>query len=220
MDLYFSPLACSLATRISLYEAGAGAAARFLRVDTKARRVADGSGTDFGTINPLGQVPVLRTDAGDLITENAAILQHVAERLPEAGLAPVGGLARSRLQQWLSFIGTELHKAVFSMLFDPEIPEAAKAVVRRKAQPRLAVLDQHLRGRVFLLDGFSVADAYLVTVLNWCRVTAVSLDDYPALLGYYKRMLERPAVARAVAEERAIYAELHPEARLPPAPRA
>src|SRR6266496_3128128 len=116
MDLYFSPLACSMATRIVFYEAGV--AARFIHVNTKAGRVEDGS--DFAAINPLGQVPVLRTDDGELLTENGAILQYVANQLPAAALAPTGGMARARLQEWLSFIGTELHKATFVVLLDPK----------------------------------------------------------------------------------------------------
>src|SRR5258708_703646 len=109
MNLYFAPLACSLASRIALYEAGANA--QFTLVDLKAKRSADGS--DFFAVNAMGQVPALRTDDGALLTENTAILQYVAERFPAAKLAPAPGLERSRLQQWLGFIGTELHKAVF-----------------------------------------------------------------------------------------------------------
>src|SRR5215208_8432588 len=98
MQLYFAPLACSMATRIALAEAAAEA--RFTAVDLKAKRTADGD--DFLAINPMGQVPVLRTDDGDVITENAAILQYVADAFPDAGLAPASGLARTRLQQWLA----------------------------------------------------------------------------------------------------------------------
>src|SRR5262245_15712405 len=97
MDLYFAPLACSMASRIALYEAGADA--RFIQVDTRAKRTADGN--DFLIVNPLGMVPVIRTDDGVLLKENAAILQYVAERFPGAQLAPPGGIDRARLQQWL-----------------------------------------------------------------------------------------------------------------------
>src|SRR5689334_22533302 len=114
MELYFAPLACSLATRIALYETGAEAT--FTRVDTKSKKVADGS--DFFAINGMGQVPTLRCDDGKLLTENAAVLQYVADRRPEAGLAPAGGFERYQLQQWLNFITSELHKVVFIPLLD------------------------------------------------------------------------------------------------------
>ncbi len=114
MDLYFSPLACSMASRIALYEADAPA--RFIEVDPKTKRTLEGE--DFLTVNPLGLVPAIRTDDGEVLTENAAILQYIADHFPSAALAPRTGMARSRLHQWLCFIGTELHKAVFVPLLD------------------------------------------------------------------------------------------------------
>src|SRR5258708_38700379 len=110
MDLYFSPLACSMATRIALYEAGE--TANYLEVDPKTKLVQN-DGTDFRKVNPLGLVPTLRTDDGTVLTENAAILQYVADRFPKAGLGGSAGIERSRLHQWLCFIGTELHKGLF-----------------------------------------------------------------------------------------------------------
>jgi glutathione S-transferase len=206
MELYFAPLACSLATRMSLYEVGAAAAgARFTQVDTRAKRLADGG--DFFAINPMGQVPVLRTDEGELLTENAAVLQYVAERFPEAGLAPEGRMARARLRECLGFIGTELHKAVFVPLLDPKAPAAAKEYARSLLDLRMGVLEKHLAGREFLLDRFSVADAYLATVLVWAAATAVDLGRWPAVAAYHRRILERPAVARALAEEAKLYRE-------------
>src|ERR1700755_2610323 len=115
MDLYFSPMACSLATRIALYEAGVEA--NFLEVDPKTKQVA-GDGSDFRPVNPLGLVPTLRTDDGEVLTENAAILQYVADRFPSANLGTGAGIDRSRLHQWLCFIGTELHKSLFVPLLD------------------------------------------------------------------------------------------------------
>lgn len=202
MDLFFSPLACSMASRIALYEAGA--AARFVQVDGKTKRTVDDA--DFTAINPLGQVPAIRTDDGEVLTENAAILQYIADRFPDAGLAPSAGFARSRLQQWLSFIGTELHKALFIPLFDRKMPDEAKALVLDKGRSRLAYLNAHLAGREFLLDRFSVADAYLFTVLNWKIATPVDLAPWPAVEAYYLRLAERPSVARALKEEHALYA--------------
>ena len=124
MDLYFSPLACSMATRIALYEAGAQA--NYLEVDPKTKRVQQ-DGSDFRPINPLGLVPTLRTDDGVMLTENAAILQYVADHFPQAGIAAGRGSERSRLHQWLCFIGTELHKALFVPLLDKKAPPEVKA---------------------------------------------------------------------------------------------
>jgi glutathione S-transferase len=209
MNLYFSPLACSLATRISLYEAGAEA--DYTRVDTRAKRLADGS--DFRKINPMGQVPVLATDEGALLTENSAVLQYVANRFPQ--LAPTGGIDRSRLQQWLSFIGTELHKAVFVPLLDANAPDAAKVYARDKVALRLGILQEHLAGREFLLDRFTIADAYLVTVLNWSAVTGVDLGQWPAVRDYHQRLQKRASVAKALSEELAMYQDQQRSAAKP-----
>ncbi len=201
MDLYFSPLACSLASRISLYEAGG--AAGFIEVDSKAKRTADGA--DYWQIYPLGLVPLLRLDDDTLLAENAAILQYIAARYPQAQLAPADAEGRARLQQWLCFIGTELHKALFMPLFDQKAPDGTRAHVLSKAQSRLKYLNGHLTGREFLLDDFSVADAYLYTVLNWAKFTGVDLAPYPAIAAYYDRLKVRPSVAKAFAEEYALY---------------
>jgi len=201
MELYFSPMACSLASRIALYEAQADA--RFIEVDPKTKRTDDG--TDCLAIYPLGLVPLLRLDDGSLLAENAAILQYIAGRYPAAQLAPSDGLARARLQQWLCFIGTELHKALFIPLFDQKAPDGTKPHALKKAESRLRYLDDHLRGREFLLDRFTVADAYLSTVLNWTVPTHVDLAPWPAIKSYHKRLGDRPSIARAVAEEFALY---------------
>jgi len=160
MDLYFSPLACSLATRIALYETGAEA--NYLEVDPKTK-VVQNDGTDFRGVNPLGLVPTLRTDDGLVLTENAAILQYVADRFPQAGIATGPGMERSRLHQWLCFIGTELHKGLFVPVLDKKAPPEVKAYILGKGLSRLDYLENYLSGREFLLDHFSVADAYLVT---------------------------------------------------------
>jgi glutathione S-transferase len=201
MELYFSPLACSLATRIALYEAGGPA--RFHQVDNRAKRLADGS--DFLAINPLGQVPVLRTDDGELLTENPVVLQYVADRYPASGLAPQGGMARYRLQQWLNFITSELHKLVFTPLLTPQSADGAKDFARGKAAQRFAYLNARLDGREFLLDRFTVADAYLAVVLNWAAFSGIDLASWPAVQAYFARLRERPAVARAFAEEAELY---------------
>ena len=202
MDLYFSPLACSLATRISLYEAGATAG--FIEVDPKTKRIMN-DGSDYLKVYPLGLVPALRMDDGALLTENAAILQYVAAQFPDAGLAPQDGVARARLQQWLCFIGTELHKGLFIPLFDKKAPPGTVESALAKGEPRLAYLNDYLAGREYLLDRFTVADAYLYTVLNWSMATPVKFDRFPAIQGYFTRMRERPSIKRAFGEEFTLY---------------
>ena len=200
MNIYFSPLACSLASRIVLYESGQDAT--FERVDTKAGRTA--SGQDYRTINPKGLVPALRTDDGAVLTENAAVLQFLADRRPDAGLAPQG-FARYQLQQWLSFIGSELHKAVFSPLLSPLHPAESKTRAKGEAAGKLAYLNDHLTDRDWLLDDFSVADAYLAAVLNWNTAVKLDFSPYLAIQAYQARLMTRPAVQKAMREEFALF---------------
>jgi len=201
LELYFSPLACSLASRIALYEAGASA--RFTEVDPKTKRTL--AGDDYLSIYALGMVPLLRLEDGRLLPEGAAILQYIANRYPNAGLAPRDDLERAHLQQWLCFIGTELHKGLFIPLFDKSLSDDAKTNARKKGQSRLAYLGDHLNGREFLLDRFTVADAYLYTVLNWAATTHVDLSPYPAITSYHARLQKRPSIAKAFKEELALY---------------
>lgn len=203
MDLYFSPLACSLASRITVYEAGAEAQVVLQRVDTKTQKTADGA--DYRAINPKGMVPALRTPGGDILTENAAILPFIADQFPAANLAPASGIERSRLTQWLSFIGSELHKTVFTPLLSAKANDGAKAYAREAAPDRLAYLDAHLAGRDYLLDRFSVADAYLTAVLNWAQFVGIDLKTWPNLTAYYARVTARPHVARALQEEMGLF---------------
>jgi glutathione S-transferase len=203
MDLYFSPLACSMATRIALYEAGQKA--DFIEVDPKTKTVMRDN-SDFHAVNPLGLVPVVRTDDGAILTENAAILQHVAERFSDSGIGANAGIERSKLQQWLCFIGTELHKSLFTPLLGKTTPAEVKAWTLEKYLSRLAHLDTYLKGREYLLDHFSVADAYLTTVLNWSIATPmIDFTKYPNVMAYLERMRKRPAVAKALAEEFELY---------------
>jgi glutathione S-transferase len=203
MELYFAPMACSLATRIALYEAGA--AAKFTAVDLKAKQTADGA--DFLAFNPMGQVPVLRTETDELLTENPVVLQYVADHCPGSGLAPGGGPERYRLQLWLNFITSELHKLVFIPLLSHKSNDGARAFARDQIGPRFAYLNAHLDGRDYLLDRFTIADAYLVTVLNWTKPTGIDLTQWPALRAYFRRMHARESVARAFAEEMKLYQE-------------
>ena len=201
MELYFAPLACSLASRIAFYEAGAQA--RYCQADLRAKKLAGGA--DYRAINPMGQVPVLRTEDGQLLTENVAVLHYIADQYPQAHLLPAGGLERYRAQQWLSFVSTELHKGLFTPLLDSKANDGAKAYARDKGPALFGHLAAHLRGRDYLLDQYSVADIYLVTVLNWAAPTGFKLREWPVLNDYHQRLLKRPVIARALAEEYALY---------------
>jgi glutathione S-transferase len=203
MNLYFSPLACSLASRIALYEAQVPA--HFSQVDLKAKQVIGGG--DFRAINAMGQVPALQLDDGTVITENTAVLQFIAAIARDKNLASGETTDRARLQQWLGFIATELHKAVFVPLLDRHASEAVKEYAREKIASRLPVLDSHLTNREYLLDAFTIADAYLATILNWASATSVDLKQWPAVHVYHQRLLQRPTIARALAEEFAMYRE-------------
>jgi glutathione S-transferase len=207
MQVFFAPLACSMATRISLYEAGASAEFIYVDIHTNpgARRLANG--TDYHTVNPMGQVPAIRTADGELITENAVTLQYVADQFPAAKLAPQDGIERYRLQQWLNFIATELHKATFIPMLDRRSPDGAKAFALRKIPLRFGYLSKRLEGRSFLLDDFTVADAYLMTVLNWAPYAGIDLSEWPPVQAYVRRLLKRPSVAKALAEEALLFAE-------------
>jgi glutathione S-transferase len=203
MDLYFSPLACSMASRVALYEAGAEA--NYLEVDPPTKTVLS-DGTDFRTVNPIGLVPTLRTDDGVVLTENAAILQYIADRFPQSGLGVAAGIERTRLHQWLCFIGTELHKGLFIPVLDRKAPQETKDYALEKNLSRLDYLDNYLKGRDFLLDHFSVADAYLVTVINWTMATPpIELAKWPSVKAYYERLRQRPSIAKAIAEEFELY---------------
>jgi glutathione S-transferase len=207
MKLFFAPLACSLATRIALYECEADA--EFERVDIHSdpydRPLRDGF--DFRAINPMGQVPTLVTDDGQVITENPAVLLHVAESHPASGLAARNG-ERYRLFEWLNFIAAELHKATFIPLLDPKSPPEVRDYAKQKLPLRFGRLERHLVGRSSLLERFTVADCYLVTVLNWSPACGIDLSQWPAIKAYFSATTRRPAVARALQEEGALWYEL------------
>jgi glutathione S-transferase len=201
MELFFSPLACSMSGRIAFAEAGVDV--KLTEVDPHTKR-ALATGEDYRRINPLGYVPALRLDDGTVLTENAAILQYIADAYPEARLAPPESdrAERAKLRQWLSFIGTELHKGLMIPLLGRDTPPEVKAWVVGKYASRLAYLDETLAGREFLLDRFSVADAYLATVLNWTQATPeIDLAAYPNVKAYLDRMRQRPTVAAALGLE-------------------
>ncbi len=186
-----------MASRIALYEAGASGD---LHGGGPRHEAHPGRAGVPGGL-PARSRARARTESGELLTENAAVLQFLAARFPEAGLSPRDALGQARLQQWLCFIGTELHKTVFGPLLDRSAPEGARAYALEKAPSRFELLDRHLSGREFLLDAFSVADAYLFTVLGWSVVTPIELGKWSALAAYHERLAQRPSVARARAEE-------------------
>lgn len=198
MKLYYSRGACSLAVNIALHEAGV--AFELVKVDPKTGLTQDG--VDFRTVNPNGYVPVLELVDGELLTEAAVILQYVADRYPEAHLAPTGGgMQHYRLIEWLNFISSELHK-VYSVLFAATTPDDYKTAVREKLVRRLGYVEQKLAGHSFLLgDSFTIADAYLFVVVNWSRVTAVDLTPFPGLQQFQARIVKRPAVQAALKSE-------------------
>jgi glutathione S-transferase len=197
MKLYYAPGACSLSPHIVLREAGLPFAA--VKVDLKTKAMEGGG--DFRAINAKGYVPVLELDNGARLTEGPAIVQYLADQAPQAKLAPANGtLERYQLQEWLNFITSELHKQ-FSPLFDPLYPEELKAKQRERLATRFDWIVQQLGGRDYLLGSFSVADAYLFTVLNWCGWTGIDLAKWPALQKYVARVAARPAVVAALKAE-------------------
>ncbi len=198
MKLYYSPGACSLSPHIVLREAGL--AFEPVLASTKTHQLADG--TDYYTINPLGYVPVLELDDGARLREGPAIVQYIADQAPHKNLAPANGtLPRYRLQEWLTFISTELHKG-FSPLFNPAVPAEAKKVFADRLVGRLKWIDGQLAGKDYLMgDHFSVADAYLYTVSRWAAPMKIDLSDCPHLVAFQARMAARPAVQAALAAE-------------------
>jgi len=198
MKLYYTPGACSLALHVTLQEAGLA----FDREAVDLRTHQTAGGENFYTINPKGYVPALRLDDGSILTENPAVLQYVADQAPEKKLAPAAGtMERYRLQEWLGFIGSELHKT-FGPLYNPACPEETKKTQLERIANRLAFVDRSLEGRTYLLgDDFTVADAYLLPILNWSVAFGIDLAQWPALAAYRERVLARPAVhATLVAE--------------------
>ena len=198
MKLYYSAGACSLSPHIALEEAGLPYEA--ISAPTKTKQLPDGS--DFRQVNPLGYVPYLVLDDGTGLAEGPAIVQYIADQAPASKLAPPNGtLARYQLQSWLTFVGTELHKA-FGPLFDPGMPDEAKQRFKAKIADRLKFVDGQLAGKQYLLgDDFSVADGYLFTVTNWAKPMQIDLSPYANLLAYRERVAARPAVQAAMKAE-------------------
>jgi len=199
MKLYYSPGACSLSPHIVLREAGLPF--ELERVDLKTKRTE--SGADFLAINPKGYVPALQLDDGSVLTEGPAIVQYLADLAPDSKLAPAAGsMERYRLMEWLNFISTELHKG-FGALFNPETPEAWKALVRGLLSRRLDFIVGQLAGRDYLMgETFCVADAYLFTVLGWGKWVDFDIGRWPLLQTYTARIADRQAVRAALIAEK------------------
>lgn len=194
MKLYYSAASCSLASNIALHEAGI--AYDKVAVDLKSHQTADG--VDFYSLNDKGYVPFLVLDNGEGLSEGVAILQYIADLKPESGIAPPNGtLARTRLQEWLTFINSEVHKTIGSM-FNPAMHAETRTATIEKASKTLDYLSKKLTGREYLLDTFSVADGYLFTVLNWCQWLGIDLAKWPVLTAYQARVSTRPKVQEAL----------------------
>ena len=178
----------------------AGLAYEPVLASTKTHKLADG--TDFYSINPLGYVPVLELDDGTRLREGPAIVQYLADQAPQKNLAPAPGtLARYRLQEWLSFIGTEVHKG-FGPLFAPGTPEEYKPQLKQRLLSRLQWVDGELAGKQYLMgDHFTVADAYLFTVTNWAQFVGLDISQLKNLAAYRERIGARPAVQAAMKAE-------------------
>lgn len=193
MKLYYTPGVCSLAPHIALREAG---------LDVRLEKVDDGNRGAYRGVNPNGYVPALEIRPGEILTEGPAIMQYIADLAPAAGLAPANGsMERYRLQSWLNYITSELHKG-FSPLFKPGIPAPAKTMFREQIAQRLETVERRLAQHEYLLDsGFSVADAYLFVVTGWSGFVGVDLTPFPHLLAFRERIAARPAVQAAMRAE-------------------
>ena len=200
MKLYYAPHACSLAPHIVLRELDLPF--ELIRVDNRTKQTA--SGADFLAINPKGYVAALQLDNGEVLTEGPAILHYLADLRPEMNLAPANGtFERVRLQEWLNFVSTEVHGGL-GWLFNVQFPEEVKALIKQKLFKRFAVLCRTLERQDYLLaGGFSIADAYLFTVLRWAPLFAIDLDEWPALAAFQARIDQRSAVKAALAAESA-----------------
>jgi glutathione S-transferase len=179
------------------------------KIDNKAKTI-DGGG-DYWQVNGKGYVPALQLDNGEVLTEGPAIVQYLADQKPEAGLAPKAGtFERYRLQEWLNFLTSEVHKQ-FSPLFRPNTPEEYKPIAKENLAKRFAWLDQQLAGKDYLMGKqFTVADAYLFTVLNWSIPTKIDLKQWPNVAAYVDRVRKRPKVKEAMQEEGLLPKEAQP----------
>jgi glutathione S-transferase len=197
MKLYFVPFACSLATRIAIAEA---------ELDADFIQVKPGEplpdGRPFTAISPMGYVPAMETASGLVLSEGPAVLTYIADLAAEGVLAPAPYTEeRYQMMRWLNFVSTELHKAVFAPLMTSKSSDGARDWAKGLAAKRFDLLSAHLDGQDYLVGGFSVADAYLLSVLNWCEFAGVAITDWPVLVAWRSKMRARPSVAEAMAIE-------------------
>ena len=198
MKLYYSPGACSLSPHIVMREAGIPV--ELSKVDLGSHR-AEGD-LDFSQINSKGYVPALDMGGGQVLTEGPVIIQYLGDQKPDSGLVPKAGtIERYRLQEWLNFITAEVHKS-FGPLFDKNASADRKAAAHAAIERHLAWVDTQLNDRQYLMgDRFTVADAYLFTVVNWTRAVGIDLGRWPTLADYQRRVAERPKVREALQAE-------------------
>jgi glutathione S-transferase len=198
MQLYFSPGACSLATHITLREAGLPFELK--RADTKTKKLTDGS--DFWAVNSKGAVPALRLDDGQVLTEGVAIMQYLADQRPDSKLVPKAGtLERYRVLEWLNYLTSEVHKS-FSPLFNPGAAPEVKAYTLANLEKKLDWTNAQLGAKKYLTgDTFTIADAYLFTLINWTYFVGIDLGKWPALKDFHARVAARPHVQQALDAE-------------------
>lgn len=198
MKLYFAPDTCSLSPHIVLQELGLPY--ELVRVNNRTKRTS--AGENFLALNPKGYVAALRLDTGEVLTEGPAIVQYLADLKPEAGLAPAAGtLGRVRLQEWLNFITSEVH-AGSSPLFNRALPEDVQDIFRQRLFRRLDFIEVNLASRDYLMGSrFTVADAYLFTVLGWMKGFSIDLDRWPAIAHYEQRIDARASVQTALVRD-------------------
>ncbi|HKY86590.1 MAG TPA: glutathione transferase GstA [Pseudorhodoplanes sp.] len=197
MKLYFSPGTCSLSPHIALRETGQSF--DLVQVDTKTKKTK--AGDDFLAVNPKGMVPVLVLDNGDVLTEGPAIVQYIADKKPSALMPSAGNTERYRVLEWLNYITAEIHKA-FTPLFKPDTPEDYRTISKNNLATRFGYLDGKLAGKQFLTgDNFTVADAYLFTVVSWSKFQDIDVATWPNLKAFMDRVAARPKVQEAMQAE-------------------
>ncbi|MEN3930594.1 glutathione transferase GstA [Microvirga sp. W0021] len=198
MKLYFAPHACSMNPHIVLAELGLPY--ELIKVDTKTKKMSNGG--DFYDVSPKGYVPALELDNGEILTEGPVIVQYLADLKPEADIAPKNGtMERVRMQEWLHYIGTELHGSA-GPLFNPTMPAEVKEIFKKKLINRIGFIEPVLEKQDYLVGGkFTPADGYLFVVLGWLKYFDIDVKQWPAIARFVERVAKIPAVQKAIQEE-------------------